>query len=350
MQHSASNISDSNLRKFVTFLIVLVIGSYTFLSYWEYSKEFHRDPAEWSSLLSGQGAAPAQYRIGVLFPASFISNLTHGHLAMRHTITIMDFAFLLIGLSIIFSLIYSTHFYKESSFFTRCILHLCAILLLLFYLSWTFWYHKPETIANFCSLAIAAALMATLFKIPRLLAALGLIAISAYLATIRADSGLALNLGLVIVALLPEKRTLPLGRLTQILTGVIGGVTVLGVEYYIKYRLYPHNPPSDSLFQLFANIESPVNLFCVIFALAPYFLIVVLACKYWRRLEAWEGTLIVASLIEFIIFFVVARADEVRLFIPYAMVLLPTSAMLLYFQLTAEQTGQLHRVRNETRV
>lgn len=350
MQHYAPNMSNSNLKKFVTFFIILIISSYTFLSYWEYSKEFHQAPTEWSTFLQGHASAPAQYRIGVMFPASFISKLSHSHLAMRHTITLVDFVFLAIGLSIIFPLISRTHFYQESSYSARCVVYLLAILLLLFYLSWTFWYHKPETIANLGSLAIAAALIAGLFRIPRLLAALGLIAISAYLGTIRADSGLALNLGLVVVALLPEKRSLPLGRITQIFTGVIGIATVLGVESYIKYVLYPQNPLSDSLFQLVTNLTSPVNLFCVIFALAPYFLIVALACKYWRRLEAWERTLMIASLIEFTIYFIVAKADEVRLFIPYAIVLLPTSAMLLYFKLFGEQTGQLPEMATETKL
>jgi len=229
-------------------------------------------------------------------------------------------------------------------------MHLLVILLLLFYLSWTFWYHKPETIANFALLAIAAALMAGLCKIPKLLAALGLILISVYLGTIRADSGLALNLGLLFIALLPGGRFLALGRITQIITGVIGLGAVLGVESYIKYVLYPQNPFSDSLFQLVTNFKSPINLFCVIFALTPYFVIVALSRKYWRELEAWECILIIASIIEFIIFFVVARADEVRLFIPYAMVLLPTSAMLLCRQLLVEQPKQIYDLASETQV
>src|SRR6185503_2609618 len=173
MQTETSKASGRRLGKFVLLFIVLIIGSYTFLSYWQYSKEFYQDPAQWSSLLQGHAAAPAQYRLGVVFPAGFISKLSHGHLAMRHALTLMDFGFLALGISITFLLISSTRFYREASYSGRCVMNLLAILLLLFYLSWTFWYHKPETIANFGLLAVAAALMAGLWRIPRLVAALG---------------------------------------------------------------------------------------------------------------------------------------------------------------------------------
>jgi hypothetical protein len=48
--------------------------------------------------------------------------------------------------------------------------------------------------------------------------------------------------------------------------------------------------------------------------------------------------LIVASVIEFLLFFVVAKVDEVRLFIPFAMALLPTSAILLCRELIGEKS------------
>ena len=337
MQTDVSAAPSHQLKKFVILCTVLIIGSYSFLSYWQYSREFYQDPAQWSTFLQGHATAPAQYRIGVLFPANFLAKLSHGHLAMRHTLALLDFIFLTVGVSITTFLVSGMSFYRKASIQARGIIHLLVLLLLLFYLSWMFWYHKPETLANFCFLAIAAGLMAGRWRISPLLAAFGLLLVSAYLGTIRADSGLALNLGLLLIALFPAGRSLPLGRITQIVTGILGSGIVLGVESYIKYVLYPHNPFSDRLFQLVTNLKSPLSLFCVVFALTPYFLIVALSRRYWRKLEAWECALILASIIEFVIFFVVARVDEVRLFIPYAMVLLPTSAILFGYELLGEQ-------------
>lgn len=337
MPPGAPDVRSRRLRQFVIFFIVLIIASYSFLSYWEYSKEFYGNPTGWNNLLQGNCTAPAQYRVGVVFVAGFISKLSHGHVAIRHGLALLDAIFLTIGLFTTFLLIGKMRFCIEASHAARCIIYLLAILLLLFYLSWTFWYHKPETIANFFSLAVAAALASGRFSIPTPLAVIGLILVSAYLGTIRADAGLALNLGLLLIAILPGKRVLPLGRISQILASVVGLAAVLGVESYIKYILYPHNPFSDSLIQLGENLKSPLALFCVVFAIAPYFLTVALARKYWAQLEAWECALIVASVIEFLLFFVVAKVDEVRLFIPFAMALLPTSAILLCRELVGEK-------------
>lgn len=338
MRPCAPDVRSRRLRQFVIFLLILIIASYSFLSYWEYSKEFYTNPAGWSNLLQGNSAAPAQYRIGVVFVAGFISKLSNGHLAIRHGLTLLDLIFLTVGVFTTFLLIARMRFCMAASHSARCITYLLAILLLLFYLSWTFWYHKPETIANFCSLAVASALMSGRFRIPTPLAMIGLILISAYLGTIRADAGFALNLGILLIAILLGGRVLPLGRVTQILTSIIGLGAVIGVESYIKYVLYPHNPFSDSLIQLGTNLKSPIALFCVVFALAPYFLIVTLARKHWTQLEAWECALVLASVIEFLLFFVVAKVDEVRLFLPFAMALLPTSAILLCRELIDEKS------------
>ncbi|HEX4650419.1 MAG TPA: hypothetical protein VH250_02835 [Granulicella sp.] len=338
---ASAAVSESRnwpLRRFVACCAALILCSYSFLTYWEYSREFYSDPAGWNRLAQGHGMAPQQYRIGVLLVAHLVTVVSRGHLAMRHALTLLDGLFLLVGLSATIFLVTQTRFYREASPLRRCITQLLAIALLLFYLSWTFWYHKPETIAHFASLALAALLLSGRVRIPLAMAAVGLVLVSVYLATIRADSGLALNLGILLIALLPGERTLPLGRTLQATAGVAGLIAVLGVEFYIKTVLYPASRFSDPLFELLRNLRSPVSLFCVMVALAPYFVVVLLAARRWQELEVWEAALIVASLAEFLMFVVVALADEVRLFLPYAMALLPTSAALLCRQLTGAKS------------
>jgi hypothetical protein len=339
MPADVPEVLSRRLRRFLVYSTILIIGSYIFLSYWAYSKEFYAFPAEWSDLLAGRGTAPAQYRIGVVFVAGFLGKLSHGHLAIRHSLALVDLVFLGIGLPLTLVLIARTRFYRAASYPLQCTTHFVAILLMLFYLSWTFWYHKPETIANFGSLAIAAALLAEWRRITPPVAALGLILISAYLGCVRADSGFSLNLGILLAALLPGESALRPGRGMKIVAGLAGLIAVVGVEYYIKHKMFPGNPFSDPLFQLVRNLKSPLNLFCVIFALSPYFVVVRLAGKHWSRLEEWERALVIASVVEFAFFFIVAKVDEVRVFLPYAMALLPTSAALLCREITGQAVG-----------
>jgi hypothetical protein len=255
---------------------------------------------------------------------------------MRHTLTLLDGLSLLVGIASTFFLVTQTRFYRKASLERRCATQLLAILLLLFYLSWTSWYHKPETMANFASLALASVLLSGRLRIPAGVAAIGLVLLSLYLGTIRADSGLALNLGILLLTL-PGGRAPALGRSLQALAGGAGLMAVLGAQFYIKNILYPGNRFSDPLFELLRNLRSPVALFCVAVAFTPYFLVVFLAWRRWRSLEVWEAVLVVASLLEFLVFVVVALADEVRLFLPYPMALLPTSAALLGRELMGAQ-------------
>jgi hypothetical protein len=332
MSANAPEVQERRLRRFLICSTILILGSYIFLSYWEYSREYHAFPAEWSELLAGHGTAPAQYRIGVLFVAGFLARISHGHLAIRYGITLIDFVFLSIGLPVILALVSRTRFVRGASYPMRCATFLLALLLVVFYLNWTFWYHKPETIANLGSLAMAAGLLAGWRRVPVLLAALGLVLISIYLATVRADSGFALNLGVLLAAFLPQSAKAS-GRVLKAAAAVVGLFAVLAVEYFIRHRMFPNNPFSDPLFQLVRNLKSPANLFCVVFALAPYFLAIRLTVKHWARLEEWERAVAIASMAQFAFFFVVAKADEVRVFLPYALVLVPTSAALLCWEI-----------------
>ena len=330
---------EQHLRRLVSLFMVLVGGSYLFLSYWQYSKEYYASPTEWADLLRGHGPAPAQYRLGVLFVAGFLSRLSHGHLALRHTITALDAVFLAIGLPIVFFLTRRTAFYRAASSITRCLVEFSVVTLLLFYLSWTFWYHKPETIANFALLSLAALLVSGRLRLPPLLLAVGVVAVSLYMATIRADSALALDLGLFVVALLPERLPLALGRGLQLATAVLSGAGVLGVEYYIKHVLYPRNPFSDPLFMLPNSLRSPGDLYCLVFALLPYMLIVWLARKRWADLEGWERAMVIASVVEFAMYLIVAKINEVRLFMPYPMMLLPISGPLIVRSLLGDRVA-----------
>jgi hypothetical protein len=330
---------NKRLTWFVAFLAVLMVSSYSFLSYWEYHREFFADPVGWQTLLLGHGTAPQQYRVGVLFVANDLSRLMRHHLQLRHALALLDAVFLLLGVTVTLLLVTRTGFYRGASQLRRALTQLVTVFLLLFYLSWTFWYHKPETIANFASLSLAALLLSGVLRVPRTVVAIGMVLLSVYLGTIRADSGLALNLGVLLAACLPGKRALPMGRLWQGVVGGIGVLAVLSVEGYLKNVLYPGNPFSDSLFQLSSNLHSAISLFCVGTAFAPYFLSVWLARRRWQTLEGWEQILLLASGIEFLIFVIVARANEVRLFLPYPMVLLPTSAALLCRMLTESEDG-----------
>lgn len=327
----------SQTRRFVAIPMMFVVAMFTFLSDERYSREWYEFRPQWDAFLAGKSDAPAQYRIGVIYLANFLSGLTHGHLALRHMLALMDGIFLAIAGTILFYLISQTKTYLQISLASRVAAIGFSFALLLYYMSWLFYYHKAETVANLACLAVGAALISGRPRIPVAMAALGLVLVSAYLATVRADSGVALNVGIIVVSLFPGDRILPLGRWVQAVAGIAGIGVILAVEYHITHRMFPNNPYPDSKFQLIQNFTAIPKILSVLIALGPWLLTTWMAMRNWRRLEGWERALVVAATFEFAVFIVVAMANEVRLFLPYAMVLIPTTTALILHELTSER-------------
>lgn len=336
MQIAVSEVLNRRLRKVVFIAMCFVFACFAFQSYWMYSLESHEAPGLWDVMLSGHGTAPGQYRIGVMFTAHFLSNLSHGHLAMRHTLGLLDAFFLAIALSTVLFLLRESQYYLDADYLRRCAMQILGFALLLYFMAWLSWFHMPETLGNFACLAVAAALLSGRWKLPRPVTAAGLLLVTGFLATIRADSGLSLNAGILALALLPGRKLLVLGRTLQVAVGVLGIALVLGIEFYIKHVMYPHNPYSTDVVQIFNNLRSPAQLFCMIIALAPWFLSVWLARRHWYRLEGWQSILVVASLFEFCLYMTVAMVEEVRVFLPYPLVLVPTMVGLMTHELLGE--------------
>ena len=336
----AVGFADKRLRRFTAIALAFIVAGFTFLSDERYGREWYMYTQSWLDFLAGKGEAPAQYRIGVIYFANFLSGLTGGHLPLRHMLAVLDGVLLALAGTVVFYLISRSKTYAERAIAPRVAIVGLAFTLLLYYMGWLFFYHKAETVTNFACLIVAAALVAGKPRIPVGPAACALVLVSAYLGTVRADSGFALNVGILVIAILPGTQELPLGRWLQFATGIGGATAVLGVEYYIKHVMFPTNPYPVSKFQLLYNLTSFNSLVCVAIALGPWMLTVWLASRSWSRLEGWERMLVVASLVEFAMFFVVAMANEVRLFLPYAMALIPTMSVLLVENLVGHESYQ----------
>jgi hypothetical protein len=333
---AANPSANRRLLLFLASALLMVFGSYIFLSYWEYSRSYHLYPHEWSDLLAGNGPAPFQYRLGVLFPADALGRLFPHYLPMRYTITLMDSVFLMAALPLLFLLIQSRVSWAALGPSRRVASLAIALFLLVFYLLWTLWYHRAETIAIFFCLVASSALVARHPRLPAAVTIALLILVAAYGATVRADTIFSFHVGVLLACLLPQARELPLGRAVQAGVSLLSVVAIVALEYYIKNVLYPHATFITPLFQLLNNMR-PGNLFMVLFALAPYGATLWLAQRQWRSVSAWEKALTLGSLVNFAFYIVVGRSNEVRIFLPFAMTMLVLSGPLLTSHLAEEQ-------------
>ena len=326
--HSSALNATRTLERFCSLALSLVVISFIFFTNLEYKRTLLTYPFTWRDLLAGRGAAPDQYRVGVIFIGGFLHQASHGRLALRYCLTLLDFGFLVVGVFAMYAVLTGGRWYRAAEPAMKAATLFLALLMLMYYLPWTLWYQKPETIANFAALASASVLLSGKYKLGPAGMGVGLVLVSAYLATVRADAAFALNAGMLLATLLPGAPCLPFTRKTQALVAAIGITLDLGIEFYIKHVLFPTNVFIYPIIQIRGNFTIPLNGFCFAIALAPYLLFLVWSRREWTILEGWERVLIAASLVELILFIVVALVDEVRLFLPFPMALLPSSAAL----------------------
>jgi hypothetical protein len=323
---------DSGLRRLLAWAVFLIISGYTFLDYWNYSRTFHTGNGEWEALLAGTSYAPAQYRIGVIRTADLLARATHTHL--RHMFAAIDFVCLGISLALLLWLLGRTEIFRSAARLGRWLLASLALGCFLFYLLWSFWFQKPETHATLLLLVLSAAAAQWRRRGPAVLA---LIALAALGATVRVDALIAFHAGFLAACLLPQSRALPLGRAAQSVASVLSIAAALGIEYLIMHHVYPNAPRQVAAFQLLNNLKSWMNYLVVALALFPWWLTLRLAARHWRTLDGWMAGLLLGSVAHFALFCIFGIAWEVRIFLPFAMTLVPLTVTLAYA--TIERTA-----------
>jgi hypothetical protein len=316
---------DSALRRFLGWAVLLITSGYTFLDYWNYSRNFHEGGGgEWDALLAGRSFAPAQYRIGVLRAAALLARLTHTHL--RHMFAVIDFVCLGVSLWLLLWLLGRTEIFRSAVRLGRWLQASLALGCFLLYLLWSFWYQKPETHATLLLLVLSAA--AAQWR--RLPAVVALIALAAIGATVRVDALVAFHVGFLVACVLPQSGSLPLGRAVQAVASVLSIAAAIGVAYFIMHRMYPDAPRQVAAMQLFNNLKLWVNYFVVAAALFPWWITLRLAVRRWRALNGWSVGLVIGSVVHFALFYTLGIAWEVRIFLPFAMTLVPLTVTLAY--------------------
>jgi hypothetical protein len=324
----SASVFDPALRRFLGWAVFLITSGYTFLDYWNYSRTFHEGGGEWEALLAGRSFAPAQYRIGVLRTADLLARLSHTHL--RHMFAAIDFVCLGFSLSLLLYLLSRSEIFSRADRIAQWLQASLALGCSLLYLLWSFWFQKPETHATLLLLVLSAVAAQWRRRVP---AAVALIALAAIGATVRADAVIAFHAGYLAACVLPQSRSLPLGRAMQVVASLLSIVAAIGVEYFIMHRMYPDAPRQVAAFQLFSNLKSWMNYLVVGTALFPWWITLGQAVRRWRALEGWVVGLLIGSVVHFALFYVFGIAWEVRIFLPFAMTLVPVTVTLAYLSI-----------------
>ena len=259
-------------KRIASVLLSMVILTSGHQDYWSYSQDFYKVPNIWMDVIWGTANAPSQYRIGVVGTAYFLAR--QFHLGMRHTLALLDIIAAFIAVFTLFLLLRRSKVYRNTSLAAQWFGAASFVILVQFYFAWLLWFQKPETLPTAAILALALLLLTIKLPLPetagRIGAVIGLLLLAMAQGLVRADVGFALHAGILLVCLTPAGKGFALPRRVQAATSFVALVLVLGIQYYLMMRKYPHATYGDTpVLQLFYNLESLQGYIPFVLFMAP---------------------------------------------------------------------------------
>ena len=280
-------------------------------------------------VLRGTADAPQQYRIGVPWAANL---MRHGAFGLRHGFALIDLVCALVAVFVLFSLFERTSLYRASDERTRWFGAACFVFLTQYYLAWTTWYQRPETMASLAVLAVTLWLLTVRLQLGKAasIAAsmLGMLALAAMQGFIRPDVIFALHLGVLLVCLTSAGNGFALPRGVQAATSVAAILIAGGIQYALMHLVYPHaDYGTTPMFQLPLNLTHPLRWIPFALFMLPAVWVMKTLARGRSSVQAPDVALLAGSAIYAALWMMLGSMDEVRIFLPYAVALIPLTCL-----------------------
>ncbi len=327
---SAGKTSGRRSEAAPSWLLALFVGvisfSYAFLDWEIYRNQFLVHPDGWMLYFSGGIQAPWQYRIGVWEVVRWLHESFH--FKPYDALTLIDVLCLASSLWLILRVLRNFDAYKIASVPTRWLAIAGLLFLAEYYLVWGHWFQTEDTLPSILFVTLSVALVCGEFVRSRLLACVLLVCLAWVQGLIRADVAVVLHAGFFL-AVLFNKKTVPLGRAWQAATSLLAALAAGCVQLYLMRVRFPnaHYGP-EGVIQLANNLQ-PQMWVTMLLALLPFGLLLGLVISKRYRPGAVTAMLLTSSLLYFPLWATVGLLDEVRIFLPFAFALMPATVWAL---------------------
>ena len=330
-------------KRVVSVVLSLIVLSAGFLDYWSYSQMYYSKPGIWMDVVSGTADAPGQYRIGVIDTAYFLAR--HTHLALRHTLAVLDVLAGLIAVFTLFLVLRRSPIYRRAGAASEWFGAASFVVLVEFYLAWLLWYQKPETLPTAAMLSLALLLLTVRVplsnRLETIVPVVGLLLLAVAQGFVRADAAFALHAGVLLVCLTPAGREFALARWLQAGTSLIAMVLAVGIQYWLMARVYPQaNYGHTQVLQLFLNLKSPAKFVPFLLFLTPFGWTAVMLMRGRYQTGSAGIGMFTAAVIFLGMWVTVGRIAEVRIFLPFALALAPLTVEMAMQRFLPGTVGQ----------
>jgi hypothetical protein len=310
-------------RRTLTVFLLLAVLSTVFLDYWSYSRSFHAEPDIWASTLRGTTAAPEQYRIGVLKTAEFLT--LHTPLAMRHALALIDLVALLVAVFVLQSLLTRSTAWRSASLAAQWFGAAAFVALLEYSLLWLTWYQRPETLTIAALLALSLWFCTNRVRFPGVEAGnVALCILGILLGFVRADVAITFNLGIAIICLTRLGKGFPSGRWRQLFASLVTVICAAAMQLHIMHDLYPHATYGTTpVFQLLLNYTDHIRIVPFALFMVPTVWVVLQILRHRFSPQPAQAGLLLGAAIFVVLWCVLGKIDEVRIFLPFSFALAP---------------------------
>jgi hypothetical protein len=326
---------------FLWVVICAISLSYGFMDWVGYWQSLHAQPEAWYLYLHGGIDAPLQYRIGTWLVVAWAH--IHLHLSIWLTLTLIDVVSTGLALWCFVQVLRTNVTYLGYSAPLRMLSIAGLFSLLEYYLAWGHWFQYPGTMSS-CLFVGLSVLLVSGTAIPnRYLTSLCLVGASCLQGLVRADVAVVLHAGFFLAACSPLAKTLPYGRKWQLATSALAALSAGRVQLYLMEVRFPNARYGSAGVFRFSTNFLPANWMTAALALLPFWAILYLTVKRKYRPDSVTAMLLLSSCLYFAVWLMVGRLQEVRIFLPFGMALLPSTALALSGTLSTSLPSSAHR-------
>jgi hypothetical protein len=301
--------------------------SYGFMDWVGYWQSFHAHPEAWYLYLHGGIDAPLQYRIGTWLVVAWAH--TRLHLSIWLTLTLIDVVSLGLALWCLVYVLSTNVTYLEYSAPLRMLSVVGLFLGVEYYLGWGHWFQYSGTMPSCLFICLSVLLVSGTAIQNRYLASLCVVVASCIQGLIRADTAVILHAGFFLAVCSPLTRNLPFGRKWQVTTSALAALSAGLVQLYLMEVRFPGARYGSAGVFRFSTNFLPANWVTAALALLPFWMILYLTISRKYRPDNITAMLLVSSCFYFAVWMMVGRLQEVRIFLPFAVALLPSTALAL---------------------
>ena len=309
------------------FLLLALFG-FDWRGYWVYSREeASGGVGPYLDFVHGVGPAPFQYRVGGVKIAGWLYG--HAHVPFRYSFSLFDAIASFIAVMLAYELLRRSDVFRRSAAVVQWFGSAAFVSLVLYALAWQDTYKKNETEPS-AALLVGILAFWSARKLQPALVAAGVLLLTLAASLVRADMALCANLGIFALALFMPRAGLALPRRAALAVSGAGALLAVVMQALLIKVIYPHARHYDSaVFMLPHDIGHPLEVAQFLVYIAP---------TLWlaRELRRGRGAADAAGLGLLLgagpfvlLWMLLGRLEEVRIYLPFAIALTPLAAQAL---------------------